>query len=38
VNTFALILFGFVLYLAVNGKLTEYAALVSAAPAATPGA
>lgn len=29
-NTFALILFGFVLYLAVNGKLTDYTALVMA--------
>lgn len=34
-NTFALILFAFVLYLAVNAKLTDYAALVKSAPAAT---
>lgn len=32
-NTFALILFGFVLYLAVNNKLTDYTSLAVAAPA-----
>jgi hypothetical protein len=39
-NTFALILFGFVLYLAVNVKLTDYTALAatSSAPAASKGA
>jgi hypothetical protein len=35
-NTFALILFGFVLYLAVNGKLTDYTALAGATPQQAP--
>lgn len=35
-NTFALILFGFVLYLAVNGKLTDYTALAVVNSTPTP--
>jgi hypothetical protein len=38
VNTFALILLAFPLYLAVNGKLTDYTALVTTAAPAAPAA